>query len=390
MLRYKAVFMLIISCFLLLSFTIPAVAVQADSLQELSVELPLSYIDTYINDLDNEFAGYMDSFSLKALWGDLRSGKMSFDVNGIITVLGRLFFRDIAATGGLLAQLAVLSLVCLVFNNLSAAFGDGNVSGLAQGVTYLLLAGIAVSSFSMAAEQARSAVTGAGDFLYASLPVLMTILASMGGVGSVAFVHPAMLAAVSLVMSILNTVIFPLIYFSAVLSLVNHISSRFSVNKLAKLFKDVSLGVLSIVTTLFLAFLSISGFAGASVDGLAIKAAKTATGIFIPVVGKSLADSLDTVVGISLILKNGIGLLGVIIIIFVCLLPALKILAAALVYRLAGALVQPLGDEMLSDALNGLGSSLQLLFAVVAISGLFFFFLLAITVGMGNITMMMR
>ena len=59
-------------------------------------------------------------------------------------------------------------------------------------------------------------------------------------------------------------------------------------------------------------------------------------------------------------------------------------------YRLAAALLQPLGEDQLSTALSGLASSMLLLFAVLAISGLFSFFAIALVVGAGNLTMMLR
>ena len=363
---------------------------RSDELQDISNQLDLGYIEEVINEMESELFGYMNGFSLKALWSDIINGRIKFDLAGLLTVLGRLLFKEAAASGGLLVQLMVLSMISLMLKNLSSAFGRGNVSALAHGVIYLLLIGIAVSGFSMAVSQARAAITGASDFLYASLPVLMTILASMGGIGSVSIVHPAMLVVLSIVISIVNNMIFPLIYFSAILGLVSHIVPKFNINKLSKLFKDVSIGALGIMTTLFLAFLSISGLAASSIDGLTVKAAKAAAGVFIPVVGKPLADSLDTVIGLSLILKNGIGVIGVIIIIMVCAIPSIKILITSLIYKITAALVQPMGDDMLADALNGLGNSLQMLFAVVAICGLFFFFLLVLMVGMGNITMMFR
>lgn len=62
----------------------------------------------------------------------------------------------------------------------------------------------------------------------------------------------------------------------------------------------------------------------------------------------------------------------------------------SLMYRLTSALVEPLGDGQLAEALSGLGNSLLALFAVVAACGLLFFFVLSIVVGMGNVSMMMR
>ncbi|MCL2677568.1 MAG: stage III sporulation protein AE [Clostridiales bacterium] len=379
---------LLLSVLLLLFISTGAEAAEAGA--NIEEQLDLAHLEDYIGMLDGGLSGHLDDFSLKGLWKQAKDGKISLNLAGLLKVLGSLLFGEVLASASLMAQLAVLSIVCLLLNNLAAAFGKGNVSALARSVGYLLLIGIAIGSFTLAVGEARKAIEMCSGFLYAALPVMMTLLAAMGGISSVSIVHPAMLLAVSLSVELLAKIIFPLIYFSAVLRLVSHISPRFNVDKMAGLFKDLSLGVMGVMMTLFLAFISISGLAAASLDGLAVKAAKTAAGAFIPVVGKTLADVLDTVVGTSLVLKNGIGVVGVIAIILFCALPAVKILAMALVYRLTASLVQPLGDSRLAEALNGLGGAMQLLFAAVAISGVFFFLLLALTVGLGNVTMMLR
>lgn len=150
------------------------------------------------------------------------------------------------------------------------------------------------------------------------------------------------------------------------------------------------MGVMGIVSTVFIAFLGFTGMSTASWDGLAVKAIKSASGAFIPIVGRSLADAFDSVIGTALILKNVLGVVGAIAILFICALPAIQILLQALVFRIAGALIQPLGEEKLADAVTGLGNSMIMLFAALAVSGLFAYFALALVVGLGNITMMMR
>lgn len=103
-----------------------------------------------------------------------------------------------------------------------------------------------------------------------------------------------------------------------------------------------------------------------------------------------LADALDSVLGTVLVLKGAIGVIGVLALLLICALPAVQILAQALLFRIAGAVIQPLGDDSLSEALSGMGNSLILLFAALAVSCLFAFFALALVVGMGSMTMMMR
>nr|WP_238473333.1 hypothetical protein [Desulforamulus profundi] len=142
--------------------------------------------------------------------------------------------------------------------------------------------------------------------------------------------------------------------------------------------------------TVFLGILAIKGVAGSVTDGVAIRTAKFATDAFIPVVGGMFSDALDAVIGSSLLIKNAVGIAGVIIIFVLTILPMIKIFAVAFVYKLAGALIQPVGDKQMADCLTGLGKSLISIFAAVATVGLLFFFAITIVVGMGDLMTMLR
>jgi len=350
----------------------------------------LSGIEDYLAQLDGQISEKEEYFSVSGFWRQLKEGNLSFDLKSLLYLLGSLFLKEVAASGAFLGQLIVLAVICLILNNLKNAFDKGNIAILSNGVVYLVLIGLAIGSFSIAVSVATKAMDSMSSFLYALMPLLMTLLAAIGGLTTVSVINPMILAAISIMMFLMKNIIFPLIYFSAILRLVSNISPNFNVDKMAGLFKDISLGIMSVCLTVFIAFLGLSGLASASMDGLAVKAAKSATGVFIPIVGKSLADALDSVLGTALVLKNTVGILGVVVILLICAMPAIKILAQVLIYRLAAAIVQPLGESQLANALSGIANSLLLIFAAVAVCGLLFFFAIVITLGAGNLAMMMR
>jgi len=366
------------------------VVVWAEEKQGLSDELDFSEIERYIEKVDEDLKQHLPELHLQQVYQNIKKGEFSFSIRELFFGLLRFFFKEVVANSGLLTRLVVLAVAGAVLANLQGAFDKGNIATLGHGVIYLVLITIALGSFSVAINTGKNAINDMVGFLYALMPLLLTLLAAMGGVTSAALIHPAMLMMLGIVTTLIKTVVFPLIYFMAILNIVSYISPNFKVNRLAGLFKDLSLGLMGIVLTVFVGFLGMQGLAGSVADGLTIKAAKFATGAFIPVVGKSLADALDTVIGTSLILKNGIGIFGVMVIFLICTIPAVKIFAMALIYRLVAAVIQPFGDNQLAEALHTLANVLILVFAAVAGVGLMFFFVLTITIGTGNITMMFR
>ena len=356
----------------------------------LAEQLDTSSFERVLAEMDALLAETQTELSLSQLWRDYRAGERALELHLFGDALLTLFFRQLRNSIGLLSQLLALAILSALLSNLQSSGHNGEVAQLSRWVVYLLLLSLALLAWKPAVGSAQEAVELLRDILLASLPLLLPLLASLGAVSTVTTISPLLFGGLELLTTLLSSLVFPLVYLSAVLRLAGGISPKFSVSKLADLFKDVALGAMSILTTLFVATLGFIGVASSSSDGLAIKAVKTASSAFVPMVGRTLADSLDSVMGLSLLLKNAIGLVGALAILLACAMPALRIWAQSLIFRLASALVQTLGENQLSDALAGMGKSLTQLFAVLAMCGLFGFFTFALMVGLGNLTMMMR
>lgn len=378
---------------LLLTFPLPAPAEEsapAGALEEQLQALDLREIQAYLDEIDRQVGEYLPDLSVEHLLDGIRRGELDFGWRDWWQGLGRYLFRELLVGSRLLGQLLVLAVVAAVLNNLQAAFARGNTGRLARAVVYLALLGLAMGSFTMAVDAARGAVDQMVSFFQALLPLLMSLLVAVGGVATAGLMHPFTVLLVGVLSTLTRNVIFPLIYLGAVLGVVNEVSPRFQVSRLSGLLKQVAVVLLGACLVIFTGALALQGVAGPVADSITLKAAKFLTGSFIPIVGKMLGDSLELVAGTTLLLKNAITLVGVLGILALAVFPAVKILVLVVIYRLAAALAQPLGDEGISRALDSMGNSLTMVFAVLAGVGLMFFFALAITVGVGNMTVMLR
>jgi stage III sporulation protein AE len=102
------------------------------------------------------------------------------------------------------------------------------------------------------------------------------------------------------------------------------------------------------------------------------------------------SEASDTVIGASLLVKNAVGLSGVIILILLCAFPAIKILVLALIYNIAAAVLQPLGDNSIIQCLHMIGKNMIYVFAALIAVGFMFFLAITIIITAGNLSMMMR
>jgi len=119
------------------------------------------------------------------------------------------------------------------------------------------------------------------------------------------------------------------------------------------------------VLTVFVGVLSLEGSLTSSVDGITAKTAKAAVSNFIPVVGKILGDAVDTVIGCSNILKNAVGIVGVIVVIGICLLPIIKLAILTITYYITSAVIQPIADDKIVSLLSGMGDTFKVLLGML-------------------------
>src|SRR5699024_9422590 len=184
--------------------------------------------------------------------------------------------------------------------------------------------------------------------------------------------------------------IMPLLFLSALLYIVSSLNENFQVTHLANLFKSVAIGVLGAFLTIFLGVMSVQGAASAVQDGVAMKTAKFITGNFIPVVGRTFTDATDTILSASLLLKNAVGIVGVVIIILIAIFPAIKIFAIAFIYKVAAAVLQPIGGGPLIECLNTISKFITFILACLLTVTLMFFLAIVIIVIASHMTLLLR
>lgn len=382
--------LLVVFCMAASPVLVQAAPVTGDELDERVNELDMGEIQQFVNKMDNELKKALPETDFRALVTGLASGNISLRPAELFNQCVNYIFREVVANSALLGKLVVLAVICAVLQNLTTAFEKSTTGQLTHMVAYLVLVTIAIGSFGFAIQMGREVVDKMVDFMQALLPLLLTLLVAVGGIASAAIFHPLIFVTITAFGTIIKNIVLPLIFFAAVLDIVSGLSKHFQVSRMAGLFKGVAMGIMGLLSTIFLGVMAIQGVAGAVGDSVTFRTAKFAADSFIPVVGGVFSDALEAVIRSSLLMKNAVGIAGVLIIVLILAIPLLKIITIAFIYKLAGAVIQPAGEEKISDCLNSLGNSLITVFAAVATVGLLFFFALAIVVGLGNITVMLH
>ncbi|HEY4431369.1 MAG TPA: stage III sporulation protein AE, partial [Paenibacillus sp.] len=317
--------------------------------------LPTDKVESYWDQLMKDYGGFFPDGATPSLMDMLLPGDKGLSLQSVLSGLLGFMWHEVLYNGRLLVTIVMVSVLSMILETLQTAFERKTVSKVAYTLCYMVVLVIAVNSFNIAIGYAKDAIDRMIDFMMAMIPLLFALLASMGNIVTVSVTHPLIVFMIHTVGTLIHTIVFPLLFFSAVLHLVSALSEKYKLTQLANLLRNIGAGLLGVLLTVFLGVISVRGITSSVTDGVTIRAAKYITGNFVPVIGKMFADATDTVISASLLVKNAIGLSGVIIILFLCAFPAIKILVLALIYNVAAAVMQPLGETPIVVCLQTIG-----------------------------------
>src|SRR5699024_7072997 len=407
---------LIAILFIFLLFPLDMYPVAAESteqhVEDIMVEnISLNEIESFWDELINEYGGFIPELKKTTLREFLKNNdqfSLKSTINGLLKYLG----YELILNGKLLGSLLLLTLFSVILQTMHTAFEKSVISKIAYFVVYIVLIFIALNSFYLAFSYAKQTIDVMSSFMVALIPLVLGLMASFGNLITVSFFHPIIILFIyfsgflvsKIILSffffsallvylcgvLLSNIILPLLFLSALLLIVSSLSENYQVTHLANLFRSVGLGILGGFLTIFLGVMSVQGAASAIQDGVAMKTAKFITGNFIPVIGRTFTDATDTILSASLLLKNAVGIVGVIIIVFIALFPTLKIFAIALTYKVAAAILQPIGDGPVIESLNTISKYILYILGCLLVVTLMFFLAIVIITIASNVILLLR
>ncbi|MGL4522787.1 MAG: stage III sporulation protein AE [Bacilli bacterium] len=360
-----------------------------DEAHQLAEDLGVDELSAFWNGVVEEYGGYLPENQKVDVYSLLR-GETSINLWEWCKALFRYFFHEVIANGQLLGMLLLLTVFSTLLKAIQSSFEQNTVSKVAYTIVFFVLLILALNSFTTAITYVTDTIGRMTDFITALLPLLLSLLAATGGITSATFFHPLMIFLMNTTGIFIGWIVLPLFFLSTVLSIVSNMSENYKATQLAGMLKNAAIWMLGVFATIFLSVLGIQGGITAVADGLGIRTTKFVTSNFIPVVGRMLTDATETIVGAGVLLKNAVGLFGLVTIAVFVAFPAIKIFTVSIVYKLTASLIQPIGDGPIIGTLGLLSKNFLYIFACLVIVSVMFFLCITLIVVTGNITVMIR
>lgn len=304
----------------------------------------------------------------------------------ILNLFGKEVAANVKAIVGILAIIVIHS----ILKSISESLENDGISKLVYYVQYILIVTIIMSNFSDIIKLVQDTTSNLLGFMNMLVPLLVTLMLYTGSITTSTVIEPIILFMINFIGNAIQNLIIPLVLIFASLVVISKISDRVQIDKLSKFLKSGIVWFLSIILTIFVGVVSLEGTLSSSIDGITAKTSKAVVSSAIPIVGKILGDAVDTVLGCGIVLKNAVGLVGVVIIIGICIMPILKLAVLTVSYKLLSALVQPIADKNIVSLLEQIGDIFKIFLGILSAMSFMLIIGTTLVLKMSNSSMMYR
>ena len=268
---------------------------------------------------------------------------------------------------GIRSLISILAIILIhsILKAISENLENSSVSNIIYYVQYIAIVTVIMTNFSDMVELVKTTSVNLVGFINSFVPILVSLMLYTESITTSSVLEPIILFMINFIGNLIQTILIPITLIAATLSIVSKIGDKVQIDKLAKTFNSGITLVLGIILTIFVGVISLEGTLSSSVDGITAKTTKAIVSSSIPVVGKILGDAVDTVLGCGIILKNAIGIVGVIIILGVCILPILKISVLMTSYKILAGICEPIADTKIVKLLEQISTIYKVLLGIL-------------------------
>ena len=345
-------------------------------------------ISGFINQAQEYTGDFFEDMDLSDIFNQAVQGKVNNQTiyKKIIKILG----NEVGSNIKILISILVIIVIHGILKSITDSLENSNVSQIIYFVQYILIVTLIMSNFTEIIKLIKETANNLVGFINLLMPLLLTLMVYTGNITTSSVLEPIVLFISNFIGNIIVDALIPIVLIIVVFSIISKISDRVQVEKISKFLKSGVVWFLGIVLTIFVGVVSLEGTLSSSVDGVTAKTAKAVVSSVIPVVGKVLGDVVDSVLGCGVVLKNAVGVVGVIVIIGICILPVLKIATLSIMYSLASAVVQPVADDKIVKLLDEMSGVFKLLLAILCSLSVMLIIGVTLVIKISNSGMMYR
>lgn len=314
--------------------------------ESLQLDKYLNVFKMYIQEND------INELNINEMYTSLVSGN-GVNYQNLSDIFISNLFKQIKSSATSVTTLFVIIVVMAILTNLQLD-KDSDVVKISRLIIVMCVGAILLKNYIEIVQIFNNIIKILSNSMQVVAVFLTGILVASGKITSVGIIQPLLLFVASLICVVTQYIVVPFFTISIAINIISKISTDIKLDKMSGIFRKSSLCIFSSIIAIFVLILSMETTITKSIDGIYFKTTQNIVSDVVPVVGKFLSDSLDTVLGATELIGKAGGIIALIVTILIVSVPVIKIFVVFALYKILAALSEPINeDKILSEFING-------------------------------------
>ena len=365
---------------------------------EISEDLNNSIIDE-LNEIDfSDLNGVIEQFrnnntnifsidNIKSKIYSIISGENAVSYSSFFASLFSIFVELVVKYLPMLSLIVAIGVISNLLNGIKSKFNEKSTSGLIHLVCFLAVVVLTIGMISSISEMSVSSIKAMVSQMNAIFPILLTLMIGIGATASAGVFQPIVAIISTYVADFFTYLILPLFTMSFVFGIINNLSDNIKLDKFNSFISSLFKWCVGLVFTLFFAVFTIQGISAGTFDSLSVRTTKYTIKSYIPIMGGYLSDGMDLILSSTILIKNAVGLVGLLMIISTIISPLLEIVVFSLLLKLVSAILQPMGNNKTSNFLMSTSKSITMLSSCIIAVGFMYLISVGLVMMTSNVVM---
>lgn len=335
-----------------------------------------------IQEFVNDELEYKD-IDFKNMLDEIMSGTSKNVFKDMAGMVADNVFAELIYNKNAMTKIIVLAIISAFFSCFSEAFNTKQITDTGFFVTYTVIMTILIASFMVVCSVAEDMINVLLKYMEVLLPSYVLAIGTSVGVGTGTGFYEIMLVVMMAVEYVFLKLVLPAIKLYVVISLLNNILNEDMMSKTTDLIKTfikwstkLMMGVVVGVNVVQSMVMPMADMA----KGKGIYKVLT----FLPGVGNGAKTISEILLGSGVLIKNAIGVAGIVIIVCIVMVPIIKMLAFSICYRFTAAIIQPVSDKKIVKSISGVYEGAEMLMQIMLTTAMIFMLSIVIICVMTN------
>lgn len=336
------------------------------SIDELMENLDFAEVNDFLAELDTEV-----EWTFSDLLRTMIDQEGQMDKGWFFSQVWKIFASELTQSKPIFVQILIMCVAFALLNNFAMVFKNSQIHQTCFYIYYLALITLLMKSYLIASGLLTQVMEQLVEFMQALIPAFCMALSFATALSSAAVFYQVILVVIYLIQRVLLYIIVPAIHIYVVLMMLNLLTEENMLSGITELLKKLISWSLKLMVGAITGINLLQNLMAPAIDSLKNTAVTKALGA-IPGIGGAANAVTSMFLGSAIVIKNGVGVAALVVLLILAMAPIVKLAVLTILYKLTGAIVQPVADKRVCGCITGVGEGVKLLLQVLGSALLMF------------------